>query len=148
MELEQHFDESELSTCVRRVLLEYLRDLDGEAPTGIYEMIAVTCRCQCDCAHCSASGLSDNGAELSAGEIKKILLDARALGSPKAGFTGGEPLMRRDIAEPVVNHRHLFARCDAMLQSQPPLEFTDVDDARGGQRGGLFEHRKDSAPTP
>ena len=62
-------------------------------------MIAVTCRCQCDCAHCSASGLSDNGAELSAGEIKKILLDARALGSPKAGFTGGEPLMRRDIAE-------------------------------------------------
>ena len=39
MELEQHFDESELSTCVRRVLLEYLRDLDGEAPTGIYEMV-------------------------------------------------------------------------------------------------------------
>jgi len=56
--------------------------------------------------------------------------------------------MRRDIAEPVVNHRHLFARCDAMFQSQPLLEFTDVDDAGGSQRGGLFEHRKDPALTP
>jgi len=56
--------------------------------------------------------------------------------------------MRRDIGEPVVNHRHLFARCDAMFQREPPLEFTDVDDARGSRRGGLFEHRKDSALTP
>ncbi len=62
-------------------------------------MIAVTCRCQCDCAHCSASGLSDNGAELSADEIRKIIADARAIGSPKVGFTGGEPLMRSDIQE-------------------------------------------------
>jgi hypothetical protein len=44
--------------------------------------------------------------------------------------------MWRDIAEPVVDHRHLLTRCDAMFQSQPPLEFTDVDDARGGQRDG------------
>jgi len=57
------------------------------------------------------------------------------------------PQMCRDIGEPVVNHRHLFARCDAMFQSQPHLEFADVDDARGSRRGGLFEHRKDSAPT-
>ena len=62
-------------------------------------MIAVTCRCQCDCAHCSASGLSDNGAELATGEIRKILDDARAIGSPKVGFTGGEPLLRQDILE-------------------------------------------------
>jgi MoaA/NifB/PqqE/SkfB family radical SAM enzyme len=62
-------------------------------------MIAVTCRCQCDCAHCSASGLSDNGAELTTDEIKAVLADARAIGSPKVGFTGGEPLLRSDIAE-------------------------------------------------
>ena len=39
MELEQHLDECELSSCVRRVLLEYLKDLDGEAPTAIYELV-------------------------------------------------------------------------------------------------------------
>lgn len=62
-------------------------------------MISVTSRCQCDCAHCSASGFKDAGEELLTGEIKKIIADARAIGSPKIGFTGGEPLLRADIAE-------------------------------------------------
>jgi len=62
-------------------------------------MISVTGRCQCDCAHCSASGQPAGGPELLAGEIKKIIDDARAMGSPKIGFTGGEPLLRGDIAE-------------------------------------------------
>lgn len=68
-------------------------------------MVAVTSRCQCDCAHCSASGFKNAGAELSTGEIKKILDDARATGSPKIGFTGGEPLLRDDIAE-LTAHAH------------------------------------------
>lgn len=61
-------------------------------------MVAVTCRCQCDCAHCSASGLTDGGAELSAAEIKKVIADAGVIGAPKIGFTGGEPLLRPDLA--------------------------------------------------
>jgi MoaA/NifB/PqqE/SkfB family radical SAM enzyme len=60
-------------------------------------MIAVTARCQCDCAHCSASGLP-SGAELTAEEIKGVINSARGMGSPKIGFTGGEPLLRGDIA--------------------------------------------------
>ena len=39
MATEQHIDESELAACVRRVLLDYFKDLDGEAPAGIYEMV-------------------------------------------------------------------------------------------------------------
>ena len=39
MATEQHIDESELAACVRRVLIEYFKDLDGEMPTGIYEMV-------------------------------------------------------------------------------------------------------------
>ncbi len=62
-------------------------------------MIAVTTRCQCDCAHCSAANLPGAGAELSTEEIKRIIYGARALGAPKIGFTGGEPLLRSDIAE-------------------------------------------------
>lgn len=60
-------------------------------------MVAVTGRCQCDCAHCSASGLPSAG-ELSAGEIKAVMESARAMGSPKIGLTGGEPLLRADLA--------------------------------------------------
>lgn len=59
-------------------------------------MIAVTARCQCDCAHCSASGMP-SGAELTAEEIKGVINSACAMGSPKIGFTGGEPLLRGDI---------------------------------------------------
>lgn len=37
--METHFNESELATCVRRDLEQYFKDLDGEHPTGIYEMV-------------------------------------------------------------------------------------------------------------
>lgn len=59
-------------------------------------MIAVTGRCQCDCAHCSASGLPADG-ELSAAEVGAVIASAAALGAPKIGFTGGEPLLRPDL---------------------------------------------------
>jgi Fis family transcriptional regulator len=39
MATEQHIDESELAACVRRVLIQYFKDLDGEAPAAIYEMV-------------------------------------------------------------------------------------------------------------
>jgi len=39
MATEQHIDESELAACVRRVLIEYFKDLDGEPPAGIYDMV-------------------------------------------------------------------------------------------------------------
>ncbi|MDP2787841.1 MAG: Fis family transcriptional regulator [Pseudomonadota bacterium] len=32
-------DESELAACVRRELNQYFKDLDGEMPAGIYEMV-------------------------------------------------------------------------------------------------------------
>jgi len=66
-------------------------------PVPLTVMVAVTGRCQCDCAHCSASGLP-SGSELTAGEIKGVIDSGRAMGSPKIGFTGGEPLLRADIA--------------------------------------------------
>ena len=62
-------------------------------------MVALTYRCQCDCAHCSASELSAGGAELSTDEIKKLISGAGGMGSPKIGFTGGEPLLREDLLE-------------------------------------------------
>ncbi|MEW5789558.1 MAG: Fis family transcriptional regulator [Pseudomonadota bacterium] len=37
--METHFNESELAACVRRELEQYFKDLDGEPPAGIYEMV-------------------------------------------------------------------------------------------------------------
>lgn len=33
--------ESELSSCVRRVMKQYFKDLDGESPTDVYDMVLV-----------------------------------------------------------------------------------------------------------
>jgi Fis family transcriptional regulator len=37
--MEQHINESELAACVRRELDQYFKDLDGERPRSIYEMV-------------------------------------------------------------------------------------------------------------
>ncbi len=37
--MEQQMDENELAACVRRVLMQYFKDLDGEMPAGIYDMV-------------------------------------------------------------------------------------------------------------
>jgi Fis family transcriptional regulator len=37
--METHLNESELAACVRRELEQYFKDLDGEQPAGIYEMV-------------------------------------------------------------------------------------------------------------
>ncbi len=37
--METRFNESELAACVRRELEQYFKDLDGESPAGIYEMV-------------------------------------------------------------------------------------------------------------
>ena len=31
--------ESDLAGCVRRLLTQYIRDLDGEPPAGVYDMV-------------------------------------------------------------------------------------------------------------
>jgi Fis family transcriptional regulator, factor for inversion stimulation protein len=31
--------ESDLCACIRRMLTQYIRDLDGESPAGVYDMV-------------------------------------------------------------------------------------------------------------
>lgn len=63
-------------------------------------MIALTYRCQCNCVHCSVSNLRNNiGEELSTTEVKRVIDEAQKVGALKIGFTGGEPLLRKDIVE-------------------------------------------------
>ena len=57
--------------------------------------IEITKKCNLFCIHCSAQS-NKTGRELSLNEIKIILDKASSLGLENVGFTGGEPLVRRN----------------------------------------------------
>jgi len=61
---------------------------------------AVTYKCQCNCAHCSAGRhLRNDLNELSTKEAKALIDQSQNLGVALIAFTGGEPLLRDDIYE-------------------------------------------------
>ncbi|HEX9157103.1 MAG TPA: radical SAM protein, partial [Syntrophales bacterium] len=61
--------------------------------------ITVTNRCQCRCVHCynETAPPVDDASELTRGEIARICKDAARIGFAEVNFTGGEPLLRKDI---------------------------------------------------
>ena len=79
--------------------------------------IEVNHRCNLACRHCSARAAKGRDVnELSVGQIKEILTEARSLGLKKVGLTGGEPLydipkleeltdfLRNDLQLPLHTH--------------------------------------------
>jgi MoaA/NifB/PqqE/SkfB family radical SAM enzyme len=59
---------------------------------------AVTYKCQCDCLHCSAGRHKRADInELSTMEAKKVIDESLDLGISILAFTGGEPLLHKDI---------------------------------------------------
>ncbi|MBS3802490.1 MAG: radical SAM protein, partial [Candidatus Thermoplasmatota archaeon] len=56
---------------------------------------AVTGKCPCHCVHCSY--LKRTGIELSASESLGFIDQVKQLGCSLIGFTGGEPLLRKDL---------------------------------------------------
>lgn len=70
------------------------------APVSVY--IAATARCNYSCWHCSASQMTKGqSADLPIEDLIRIVKDAQDLGVGIIGFTGGEPLLRRDLEEAV-----------------------------------------------
>lgn len=67
--------------------------------------IELTSRCNLRCIHCYAESESVVGGEvkqlgvLCEDEVKKLIDEAAALGCRKLQFTGGEPMLRRDLRE-------------------------------------------------
>jgi len=61
---------------------------------------AITYNCQCNCIHCSAGKHHrENVPELTTDEAKKLIDESQDLGISILAFTGGEPLLRKDIFE-------------------------------------------------
>ncbi len=61
--------------------------------------IGVTTACQCHCFHCSAKGRSKTVPILTTDELKMVTRQCISLGVPNITFTGGEPLLRKDLEE-------------------------------------------------
>ena len=64
--------------------------------------IDLTYKCNNKCVHCwvrTESEKEQKQPELSFGEIKNIVLQARAMGCRKWNISGGEPMLRRDFVE-------------------------------------------------
>lgn len=80
---------------------------NGKRKAPISTYIAVTGRCMYNCWHCSAKRFikeeSNYKEELSTKDIKNIVSNLQNLGVGIIGFTGGEPLLRKDIEE-IINH--------------------------------------------
>jgi radical SAM protein with 4Fe4S-binding SPASM domain len=71
----------------------------SERPTAPYRMdLALTYRCNDDCAHCYNARPRDYP-EMTTSEWKKVIDKVWALGIPHIVFTGGEPTMRNDLPE-------------------------------------------------
>jgi radical SAM protein with 4Fe4S-binding SPASM domain len=76
-------------------------------PTAPYRMdLAVTYRCNNDCAHCYNIEGRDLG-ELPSDDWKRILGKAWELGIPHIIFTGGEPTLRDDLPEMIAHAEKL-----------------------------------------
>ena len=68
--------------------------------------IAVTYRCPCRCQHCGVADRQvSRSEELDTRQFKSVIDQAKKLGVLQVTFTGGDPLLRDDLAE-LVRHAH------------------------------------------
>jgi pyrroloquinoline quinone biosynthesis protein E len=71
-----------------------------------YALLAeLTYRCPLHCPYCSNPARHPTGAELTTEEWRRAIREAAALGVLQAGFSGGEPLLRADLASLVEQAR-------------------------------------------
>lgn len=83
-----------------RLMLAAIKGRIIRHPYPVAMTFAVTYKCQCDCVHCSAGRHFRNDVpELSTEEAKRVIDETQDLGVSIIAFTGGEPLMRKDIFE-------------------------------------------------
>ncbi|MEF9958538.1 MAG: radical SAM protein [Niameybacter sp.] len=78
----------------------YTSHVSGARLAPISTYVAVTKKCMYHCWHCSASHMmAQNQQDLSTEQMIKIMNDLQNLGVGIIGFTGGEPLVRRDLED-------------------------------------------------
>jgi pyrroloquinoline quinone biosynthesis protein E len=69
------------------------------APRPYALLAEITYRCPLHCPYCSNPTQARNDQELTANEWTRVIREAAALGVLQIGFSGGEPLVRRDLPD-------------------------------------------------
>ncbi|MBF4468952.1 MAG: GTP 3',8-cyclase MoaA [Methanobrevibacter arboriphilus] len=90
--LEDNFDNSSLKNLSKKVEDRYNRPI-------ISLRLSITNRCNINCLYCHHDGMMPSSNEMTSDEIFQILRIAKTLGVEKIRFSGGEPLIRKDIVE-------------------------------------------------
>ena len=70
--------------------------------------ITITNRCNVNCIYCHHDGMKSSKNEMTPDEIHKISQIAKRIGVRKMRLSGGEPLVRKDIAEIVSKIRYSY----------------------------------------
>ena len=85
------------SPAFERYVAGIVKTVNGQ-PTPVMANFAVTANCICNCWHCSFSDRTKKN-QLTLAELKDAFGQIQALGTSMIGITGGEPLLRNDIAD-------------------------------------------------
>lgn len=82
--------------------------VNGATGAPLWLLAELTYRCPLQCAYCSNPlDFAAVQEELTTAEWIEVLCQARAMGAVQMGFSGGEPLVRRDLEELVAEARRL-----------------------------------------
>lgn len=112
------------------------------APISTY--IAVTHKCMYHCWHCSASRFMGNSnKEMTTEQFLTVVKKIRDLGVGIIGFTGGEPLLRKDLEQAISIASAPSDNCKAKQMHAMTLVFTtgyglDLKRAQSLKKAGLF----------
>ena len=92
----------------------------------------LTYACPLQCPYCSNPlDYKNFSAELSTNEWKRVLKQSREMGAVQLGFSGGEPLVRKDLAE-LVNYSHQLGYYTNLITSGYKMDeakITELKDA-------------------
>jgi MoaA/NifB/PqqE/SkfB family radical SAM enzyme len=86
------------SLAHERLFESFLSTHFFKRPIPMAATIGITGQCQYKCVHCSAAGRSTEQQDLTMEEIKQVINQCLELGVSNITFTGGEPLLRPDLA--------------------------------------------------
>jgi MoaA/NifB/PqqE/SkfB family radical SAM enzyme len=85
------------SSAHERMFESVISTLIYKRPVPLAATIGITGQCQYSCNHCSAAGRDPKRPDMSYQEIRRVIDECLALGVSNITFTGGEPLLNKDI---------------------------------------------------
>lgn len=107
--------------------------------------VSVTQSCDLNCDHCHKEGQSRSYEEMTPGEIERLVRISTGIGIQKVKLTGGEPLMRSDIADIIRRVSALVREVSLTTNGQKLAGVADDLRSAGLARVNVSLHSRDPA---